>query len=170
MARRYRRRYRKRAPYSVRMTNFSGSQSASAQNQFVIWQQLAKNPNQATSTVSNKYKVKNFDVGLNITSEVTTEVQNLQAFIMFLPQGYGTTSSELINLPYDHPEWILNHRFLGCPFRQTVFAPAYKIKTRLSRNLDTGDAIILLILGTNPESTSITLNYNGLVKYVSKAN
>jgi len=56
--------------------------------------------------------------------------------------------------PNYHPEYIMAMRFYGSPETEstaypTAFKAIYKIKTRLSRRLQTGDSIQFLLIGFN---------------------
>ena len=111
MARRryYRRRRRYGKHWSTRLVNFSGAQSVSAGNNYVVYQNLCQNPAQDINTVSQLYTVKN--INCQVELEVGTSsalIENLQAYIIYVPQGYVPTGtpSAYETLPYDHPEWI----------------------------------------------------------------
>ena len=156
--------------------NFSGSQSAAPGANYIIYQNLCQNPAQDVDTVSQLFTAKNFNCQVELESQV--QVENLQAYIMYVPQGYVPTGvpSAYETLPYDHPEWIMVHRFYGSPTVEgsnlTPGYPPLRLFSRLARKLDTGDRVILLILGTNTNSgtASVTLDYRGLVKFNTKAN
>lgn len=175
-SRRYYRRNRK--SWSSRITEFSGSQSAA--QKYIIYQNICSNPSQDNLTVSNLYTVKNIDCQFELSCPDANmslpEVENLQFYVMYVPQGYIPTGvpSAYAGLPFDHPEWIMAHRFVGSPTSDAnQIIKSYKIKTRLARKLDTGDRVILLILGDNvhsPQNVAFTLAYQGLVKYVTRAN
>lgn len=176
--RRYSRRFRRKGIWSSRITNFTGSQSATAGNQFVIYQNLTTNPSQSEDSVSIKYTVKNINAAIQLESSGTASVENLQAYVMYIPQGYIPTGvpGAYADAPYQHPEWIMAHRFIGsAQYDATNIAvqpgfPALRLSSRLSRKLDTGDRIVLIILGSNTATSSVTLDYQGLVKYNTKAN
>jgi len=180
MSRSYRR-YRKysrrnRKSWSTRLLTFKGAQSVAPGIAYVIYSNLCQNPAQDINTVSNLYTVKNINCQVELEGE--GQIENLQAYIMYVPQGYVPTGvpSEYANLPFDHPEWIMAHRFYGSPQREgsniTPGFPPLRLFSRLARKLDTGDRVILLILGenTNAGTASITLDYQGLVKFNTKAN
>lgn len=168
-------RYIRKGNWSTRLTNFSGSQSAGGNQSYIIYQNLAQNPAQSVDTISSKYTVKNIVLDCEITFQDSgAEVENLQYFIMYIPQGYIPTGtpSAYADVPYDHPEWIMTHRFVGSPQQdESPYYPPIRTRTRLARKLDTGDRIVLIILGQNTNSTnSRTIEYRGLVKYNAKAN
>ena len=178
--RKYSRRYRRSGRWSTRLQNFSGSQLATTGSDFIIYQNLTQNPAQSDDTVSLKYTVKNvnYQVQLEEQSDTTltnvSGIENLQIYIMFVPQGFIPTGtpSAYANIPFEHPEWIMAHRFYGSATADQVTAgfPPLRLSSRLARKLDTGDRIVAIILGKNTSSTSKTLFYQGLCKYYTKAN
>jgi len=182
--RRYRRYYRRRGKkWSTRLNNFSGAQSAAASGTFVIYQNLCQNPAQSVDTISQLYTVKNIDCSIELSAGGTSVIENLQAYVMYIPQGYIPTGvpSAYANAPFEHPEWIMAHRYYGSPqveyqgtqnlSANTPGFPPLKLRTRMARKLDTGDRVIVIILGSNTSaSASAELTYSGLVKYNTKAN
>lgn len=99
---------------------------------------------------------------------------------MFVPQGMNVTAS--YNL--EHPEYIMAYKFLGSPsvdYTNLVgqgsivgqqYQP-YRINTRLSRKLNTGDSVILFIKGNNTNTTGTTnavFDFHGLVRWWTRAN
>lgn len=177
--RKYSRRFRSSGKWSTRINNFSGEQLASPGQNFVIYQNLTNNPPQTEDTVSIKYTVKNINCQLQLETENSAAqyVENLQVFVMYIPQGFIPTGtpSAYADVPFQHPEWIMAHRFYGSPQIDGTSAlgfPALRLSSRLARKLDTGDRIVVIILGTNTNSQTLsaTLSYRGLVKYNTKAN
>lgn len=171
------RRYRKytrrnRKTWSTRLTNISVSQLTTAGVPFFIYRTLATNPAQDDNTVSQRFTVKNVHAQVNIelTDGLNTVVENLQHYIMYVPQGYTLNEST----PYDHPEWIMAHRFLGSPLPDANnYYPPQTLFSRLARKLDTGDRVVYLLLGSNTGSGSgnnATIYVNGIVKLNTKAN
>ena len=171
-------RYYKKAQWSTRLTNFSGTQLVGSNSQAVIYQNLCQNPAQNNDTVSQKYTVKNIDLQFELTAgnneSSNNDMENFQYFVMYIPQGYAPTGAPgaYADLPYDHPEWIMVHRFVGNPLGDlSTSYPPIRVKSRLARKLDTGDRVILLLLGQNTStSASHVIDYRGLVKYNTKAN
>lgn len=176
--RRYRKYSRRRHIWSSRLQNFSGEQSAAESAQFIIYYNLCSNPTQTQETVSQKYTVKNINCQVEISnqdgSSTVNAVENLQAFICFIPQGYVPTGvpSAYGDVPYNHPEWIMAHRYFGSAQPDSPYFPPLRLRSRLARKLDTGDRIVLIILGNNTATSggSRTIGYQGIVKYVTKAN
>lgn len=175
--RRYRKYSRRRHIWSSRISNIQGSQLATSGNDYIVYYNLCQNPAQSESTISQKYTVKNIHVSLNLNNSSNAaqpNINNLQFFVCYVPQGYIPTGvpSSYKDLPYSHPEWIMAHRFIGqlpTPSATGTYT-TWNIRSRLSRKLDTGDRVVLIILGTNNSGSSYTLDYKGIVKYVTKSN
>lgn len=131
---------------------------------------LAANPQQTTSTVSQQYTVKNVEFSykfeLNNIDE-NRDVEMLQMYIMYIPQGFDIT----LNTVTQHPEWIMNYQFIGNPDSDGIqrYQPR-KIKTRLARKLQTGDSIKLLVMGNNKSNSTIGGNCSGVIRWWTKAN
>ena len=180
--RRYRKSYRRpRGRWSANIRSVVNNTVSATSGNFIGNLVLATNPAQNTSTVSQQYTVKNveFSFQMEITDNnqsVRNGIESLAAFIMYVPQGMTVTSDYITQ----HPEYIMAHRFLGSPDIELpnvsetptqVFRNPLKIKTRLSRRLQTGDSIIWLITGNNSAGVSpITLTVNGLIRWWTKAN
>ena len=138
---------------------------------------LAFNPTQVNTAVSQVFTVKNFEVSFNadILSSATTnteQIEDITAYIMFVPQGMNITTS--YNL--EHPEYIMAYKFIGSPnvdVPQSQAQPT-KIMTRLSRRLNTGDSVILFIkfndTRADPSSTTPRMNFHGIARWWTKAN
>jgi len=170
--------YYKKSSWSTRISNIEGAQLVGANNKAIIYYNLCKNPAQDENTVSNKFTVKNIDLQLELSnassSSGTSDLEDFQVYICYIPQGYVPTGtpSYYENVPFDHPEWIMVHRYVGLPLGDaaTSYLPLH-IKSRLARKLDTGDRVVLIILGKNTStSQGYTIDYRGLVKYNTKAN
>lgn len=141
---------------------------------------LTENPAQTDNSVSQTYTVKNFDFSFYIDSYIAasqinqaTLLDNFSCYIIFVPQGF-TLSPDVIRT---HPEWIMAMRFIGQPkadSEQQQFLP-FRIKTRMARRLNTGDAIHFLAIGTRDPftytlGTALNLQCKGLVRWWTKAN
>lgn len=134
---------------------------------------LATNPTQNTLGVSQIYTCKNFAVDFTIESDSHWHLEALTAYIMFVPQGMNV--SENYNL--DHPEYILNYKYLGSPTGTGTSTTAevqqyqpFRVRSRLSRKLNTGDSVILFIKGLNQTTSNINLNLSGVIRWYTKAN
>lgn len=172
MAKRRYRRLRKRsrwAPNIVEINNSYTAQSGSFSNQI----DLAMSPEQTSNIVTQIYTVKNFDITFTIESSTHWSLEAVTAYIIFVPQGMNVTD----NYPMLHPEYIMNYKYLGSPTgigtstsaEVQQFQP-FKVRTRLSRKLNTGDKIMLFIRGFNEASSSLTYTLSGIVRWWTKAN
>ena len=133
---------------------------------------LAQNPAQQPNMVTQTYTVKNFEVSFEIEQTGNTGyIEDLAAYIMFVPQGMTVTG----NYNLEHPEYIMAYKFLGSPTQDnpTSMAQPNKIKSRLSRKLQSGDGVIVLFKGnrTDTQQTgSNTIYIHGLARWWTKAN
>lgn len=129
---------------------------------------LCYNPPQTDTTVSQIYTVKNveFSYELEMPSGGGTNIESICGYIMFVPQGM-TVGQDYAQL---HPEYIMAMRFYGSPDNDTPYRNPLKIKTRLSRRLNTGDSIIFYITALNTYNNSYIINVNGLLRWWTKAN
>lgn len=132
---------------------------------------LAFNPNQSNSTVSQVFTVKNVECNFYIdSSSIVNQLEDFCAYIMFVPQGMN------VNYNYNllHPEYIMAYKYLGSPTYETnsstqQYQP-YRVKTRLSRKLQTGDRIVLFIRGNNVGNANTEFDLHGLVRWWTRAN
>lgn len=148
---------------------------ASANTTFIGVQDLCVNPIQEDSRVSNIYTVKNVELSYELECDGDVNfAEGLTSYIMFVPQGMTVA----FDYPNQHPEYIMAYKFLGSPnLNQDAeglsFNPGrnpQKIRTRLARRLQTGDRLILLVIGQNILNEQKTLKFNGLVRWWTKAN
>ena len=112
---------------------------------------LATNPTQSNLTTSSVTKVKNFEVAIDFTTGINNQlnVENLQFYIMFVPEDMAVDT----NYPLRHPEYILAYRYYGGPGIENTSGPTFektfKVRTRMARNLNTGDKVILYLYTTS---------------------
>lgn len=175
MARRkYRRYYRRRsgrwAPNIVKISNTNNADVG----EFFNAEELARNPAQTSTGVSQAFTCKNFEITFTLETESPTSnilsLESITAYIMYVPQGMNVTSSYYA----EHPEYIMAYKFIGSPQYDGAatgqqYQP-FKIKTRLSRKLQTGDSVILFIQGSNDSQNIVPYNIDGIVRWWSKAN
>lgn len=180
MAKYRRRRYFKRksgrwAPNIVKISNTN----TALPGEFYNIEDLAENPVQVNSGVSQTFTVKNIEINFTLEGSVggdTSYIESVTAYVMFVPQGMTITSSYYAQ----HPEYIMTYKYLGSPtieytpgsagVPQTQNYQPFRIKTRMSRKLQSGDRIILYIQGSNDNTTSSTYKIDGIVRWWSKAN
>lgn len=134
---------------------------------------LATNPTQNTLGVSQIYTCKNFTIDFTIESDSHWHLEGITAYIMFVPQGMNV--SENYNL--DHPEYIMNYKYLGSPTGTGTSTTAevqqyqpFRVRTRMARKLNTGDSVILFLKGTNQSTSNVNLNISGIIRWWTKAN
>lgn len=137
---------------------------------------LITNPDYSNQLTSNLYTIKNVEVAINFdTSSLTNAlaVENLQFYIMYAPQSIAVGQDYAIK----HPEFIMAMRYYGEPGVDTnttntghTYAGPLRIKTRLSRKLNSGDRIILFIRAANTTTSSATAQYGGICRWWTKAN
>jgi hypothetical protein len=174
--RKYSRRYRRKGIWSSRINTVYEGQTAGAGDQYILQGNLVQNPAQNENTISSKYTVKNIDFQFEILQnpgQGDYAAQMFSVYIMYVPQGYVPTGvpSAYFDLPNNHPEWIMAHRYIGNLYPQAGnYRSKFTMSSRLARKLDTGDRIIYLAIGQNGSGASATVSLKGLVKYNSKSN
>lgn len=130
---------------------------------------LCTNPEQNNNLVSQTYTVKNMEVQFELDwgqAISQSTIEDIAYYIMFVPQGMNITA----NYNIEHPEYIMAYKYYGSPANDTNDRYIPKIKTRLSRKLQTGDSIILFLKGSNVSSTAANPSLHGLVRWWTKAN
>lgn len=131
---------------------------------------LAFNPTQLNTAVSQVYTVKNFEVTFEFNGvDGSGYIEDVVAYIMFVPQGMQVSTS--YNL--DHPEYIMAYKFLGSPTSDTPTSMAQptKVRTRLSRKLQSGDKVILFLKGNKTLASAVaSAEFHGLARWWTKAN
>jgi len=174
--RRYRR-FRRGTKWSANLQEIGTTSIVAAENS-TFWQSfvLSFNPTQVNTAVSQVFTVKNLEVSFYIDSGLTNalnHIEDVAAYIMFVPQGMNVT--ETYNT--QHPEYIMAYKFLGGPssdVQSSTVGQQYqptKIRTRLSRKLQSGDNVILFIKGNNTSSSEpLSFQFHGLVRWWTKAN
>lgn len=171
MARTTRRKYwrRRYARWSSNLERLNMAGAAPAAQPFGDSFTIAQNPAQANTTVSQQYTVKNIEISGYVESTNYNSIKDVTYYIMYVPEGYAIG----IDLPHAHPEWIMAYKYVGQASSNNAgtFDQPPKIKTRLSRRLNTGDSIIFLYTGQNVSSSTTTqVIFRGLVRWWTKAN
>ena len=179
MARYRRRRFYKRksgrwAPNIVKIS----SSNVAAVGEFFNYEDLAFNPVHTNTGVSQTFTCKNFEITFTLEGAKTSNVAALESmtcYVMYVPQGMNITSSYYA----DHPEYIMAYKYIGSPTIEytpdsggisTQQYQPVRIRTRLSRKLQTGDKVILYIQGSNSYNANVNYNIDGIVRWWSKAN
>lgn len=158
--------YRSKTRWSPNISEFSSDQSAQP-GVFHFESTLATNPSQTTLGVSQVYTVKNFEINFECDGG-SQYIEDLSAYIMFVPQGMTVTADYNIQ----HPEFIMNYQFYGSASGDISESRmgTRRLKTRMSRKLNTGDSVILFIKGTNESTGYVSTKLHGLVRWWTKAN
>lgn len=182
MARRTRRKYWKKrysrwAPNIVKIADTK----TFATGEWFYDEDLAVNPAASLNGVSQTFTVKNFEISFTLEADIgsLTQLENITAYIMYVPQGLTVGSGYYAQ----HPEYILAYKFIGSPSTPSItinqnqtqvksenqqYQPI-TVRSRLSRRLQTGDKIILYLQGS-AETGGGTIQISGLVRWWSKAN
>lgn len=183
MARRRYRRYRRKSARWAPNIQEVGNMVTCSPSTWSATEPIMANPTQVNTFVSQTYTVKNIEITFNIDSEGTNYnaqlIEGITAYIMFVPQGMTITND--YNL--QHPEYIMAYKYIGSPTTELQYSgtgqPAgvvgqqyqpTRVRTRLSRKLQTGDSIILFLKGVNQTQDTITLRLSGLIRWWTKAN
>jgi len=173
MARKSIRKYRRRTRWSSNIKEINAAAIATSQGAWSGSETLATNPAQDVLGVSQVYTVKNFDINFTIEASGTdsrASIEGVTAYIMYVPQGMTITET----YPNYHPEYIMGCRFYGSPENEQTGAAGIRnplsIRSRLARRLQTGDKIVFLLVGTNSGTTNVTIDFNGLLRWWTKAN
>lgn len=171
MAKKYRRRYRKKGRWSANIKNLSLISEFIAPGINYNSIELCVNPPQNDASVSQQFTVKNVEISVlgDFNSNTRTDLEELEHYIMYVPQGMTITSA--YNL--QHPEYIMAYYYQGNPLADSEPAGfKLKIKSRLARRLQTGDKIVYFFKYNNTNSSTLSneLRISGIVRWWTKAN
>lgn len=165
--------YYKKTRWASNIKEFNVEQiTAAASSTFFAETTLLTNPIQDPNTISQQYTAKNIEATFEFEKDDNSDshlVECITAYIMYVPQGMNIT----VDYNIQHPEYIMTYKFIGSPQTDAYnISKAYptRVRTRLSRRLNTGDKIILFIKGKNEKTNPITIKVNGLVRWWTKAN
>ena len=141
------RRYYKKNHWSPNILTLADTTLTAALGNFSATSTLCTNPTVSSTSISQPFTAKNFEITFTLESASSTsnqELEGITAYIMFVPQGMNINEQYHIN----HPEYIMAYKYLGSPSTSQgnnetqQFQPS-RIKSRLSRRLQTGDSIIV---------------------------
>lgn len=171
MAKKYfkKRYFRKRFAPNIKVISKEGNTAAGSAD-FYATDDLCLNPVQSQNTVSQTYTVKNVECTFNVETSAAQNIENVIAYIMYVPQGMSTSNTDYA---HQHPEYIMAMRYIGSPeaiSSNNGIRNPIKVRTRLARRLQTGDSVILYLTGTNAGSSNATINIHGVVRWWTKAN
>lgn len=176
MARKYIRRYRRRAgKWSSNISTILDQITLTSPGEFKVPIVLARNSStNLPTTVSQTYTVKNFELTAlcEIPNSNTDVFENMVVYIMYVPEVLDPSNLPT-NFPQLHPEYVMTYKYIGSPHLDSTqnFQPV-KVKSRLARKLNSGDRVIAFFQGyrTGTSTSTMSINISGLVRYWTKAN
>ena len=140
---------------------------------------LVENQEYSSSRGNNVLRVKNIELNIQFETAGLLASYNIESccgYVMYIPEGYQVT----VDTPIQHPEWIMAYKYFGSPDPELGTGTEaqsisnqriQRIKSRLSRNLNTGDRIIFLAEATNVAgTTTYQVQFQGLCRWWTKAN
>lgn len=122
---------------------------------------LAENSaNTATPPTATIIKVKNFKVNVDIVQTTATAVTVAVIGVFFVPERF-TPTFDIFEL---HPEWCMGWRMISV---SGLSEPAVQFSSRLTRNLNSGDRICLVIRSTSAAAAGTEIKFQWAVSYVA---
>lgn len=109
-----------------------------------VYQELCSNAVQAPNAPPTPIIIKagNFKIKGDGTASASGAVN---VFIMYLPESWGTTETDLNSAVSSHPEWVMGWTTLNISSAAGNDVNAFSITSRLKRNLNSGDRIVLFV-------------------------
>jgi len=177
MARFYRRRTYKRSYPRKKWASNIGTSSVNltvpATSTYAAGAAFALNPAQSPASVSNSFVVKNVKLSIEAVGLLASAFDDLNqiiAAIMYVPQGY-IVSASILN---EHPEWIMAIKYIGEGISTDDATNSrlkpFTVSSRLSRRLQTGDSIQLVLFAQNSGSDNVSVTFRFLAQWWTKAN
>lgn len=129
---------------------------------------LAKNATTDQHIVPPVLKVRHVKVKLHLPAVDINEINchtGYRAYVLFVPQAHEVTHET----PTQHPEWVMATTSFGL---QHTAISSISLTSPVSRNLNTGDSIVLLLARFNSSASTqasavmTTINYT----YVARTN
>lgn len=129
----------------------------------------------AISVISSAQILKTGRFKLKACIPAVISLCAVTVFIAYVPEGYilstGPTSDQ--NLFYQHPEWIIG--WTRKDYLVNTQSNEISITSRLKRNLNTGDNIVVGVMLTNNGSGNVNVTANssllhGTLSYCCRAN
>lgn len=157
-----------------------------ANTSFTMQHEITQNSTASSTPTPSIVKVGNFQVKMYIScvpSEATVEriMYYLRAYIMFVPEGVTVTGAWM----NQHPEYILakggkassafthataiNQAGTEVPYNSAKALVNLQFSSRLKRNLNTGDKIMLVLIG-NAVSRACAYTMYGDVQFFACTN
>lgn len=163
MARYYRKRsytrvVRPKKKWATNIVNlFNNDATFGTDGTFIIPKLIASNKKEDTAPSPVIIKTGNFKVQFDLTVNVgAAGVVAATAYIIFIPEGYVTdtasvTAAQWSTIIESHPEWLLLWRELDLSNANaagSVDTSIIRASSRLKRNLNSGDKIYFVLLGS----------------------
>lgn len=133
---------------------------------------LVENSNQSSNPTPVIVKAGNFKIqgDCAISTGVTTPVLAVTVYVIFAPEGITVASgSDVQSLVAAHPEYVMAWRTLDTAGGQGAIA-GFSFSSRLKRNLNSGDKILLMASCTTSATSAITLRMHAMAQFWTCAN
>ena len=125
---------------------------------------LAENKTQTFAPTPTIIKTANFRaqgiLSFSVESDSTTEtlITNLNCYIIYLPEGVGTVTRDIVNA---HPEWIMGWTKINIvdpAGNNNNYATKFSVTSKkLKRNLNSGDKVVIAFIGDTGYTANNTL-------------
>lgn len=152
-------------------------QFTAASGNFYTYMDLITNPSNLNPDALTGYVETIGRFTIDCTLEGAQSLNNVAMFVMYIPEGYAinTQTPGSNNVLNQHPEWIMAYKYLGSPTQATSDQVSQgcqptRIRSRVRRNLMTGDRIVLLIAGTNSATQASAGTLWAYLKFASRIN
>ena len=114
---------------------------------------LVANSTETATPTPTIIKCKHCKVSVDsyVYSTGTLPIGPIVAYLMYVPQGYTLA----VSTPVDHPEWILSWRAIDTSNIAATrsYHDIITMTSSLSRNLNSGDTIKLILVANNVDAT-----------------
>lgn len=175
MPRYYRRRYtrvvrpKKKWASNIKVWNNESLTSGSAAS-------LVANSTQSASPTPTILKVGNFKISADLFYSSSINLGTYSpaciGYILYVPEGWGTSSANFDDLIVKHPEWIMATKTMGGDMnvagQQFHGVESINVSTRLKRNLNSGDQVVFYIKINTTDA--VELNLTGTCRYWTCSN
>lgn len=138
-----------------------------------VYYNLIENSSDTSVPTPTVIKTGHFKVCIDVTSSNASFIQSA-VYVMYVPEGWGlptegsnSTSGALLNLPSLHPEWIMCWRTVDVG---SAIGGSIQMSSRLKRNLNSGDRIIVIYKAHNLATSASTAGLTIITTYVCRAN
>jgi hypothetical protein len=145
--------------------------------EFLTTVDLITNPANVNTNQLTGYVETIGHFSIDCTFEGASTLNNVAMFIMYIPEGYNidTTVGNSLSVINQHPEWIMAYKYLGSPtesYESNVGQGCQptRLRSRVRRNLMTGDRIVLVLAGKNSAGESTYGTLWAYLKFASRIN